>query len=74
MAFKETISALRQLLIELSRDLEKAANGNRAAAQRVRTGSINFAKAAKMFRKESIQSEKGSSKKSKKGAKSLKKI
>jgi hypothetical protein len=57
MALKETISAMRQHLAELSENLEKAAEGNRAAAQRVRTGTIKFAKTAKDFRKESVDVE-----------------
>lgn len=72
MALKETISAMRQHLIELSHDLEKAADGNRAAAQRVRTGSIKFSRTAKVFRKESILSEKGGSKRAKKIGKMVK--
>lgn len=57
MALNETIGAMRQHLAELVRDLEKAAGGNRAAAQRVRTESIKFAKTAKIFRKESVDEE-----------------
>jgi hypothetical protein len=68
MALKDTINAMRQHLTDLSRNLEKAAEGNRAAAQRVRTGSIQFAKIAKIFRKESVDVEKGS-KKAKKSTK-----
>jgi hypothetical protein len=60
---------VRQLLLELSCDLEKAAGGNRAAAQRVRTGSIKFTKISKAFRKESVAAEKGT----KKGKKAPKK-
>jgi hypothetical protein len=73
MALKETISAMRQHLTELSHDLEKAAEGNRAAAQRVRTGSIKFARTAKLYRKESVDAEKGG-KKVKKGGKTPRKI
>ncbi len=69
MALKDTINQVRQLLIELSHDLEKAAEGNRAAAQRVRTNSIKFAKVSKAFRKESVSAEKGT----KKGKKASKK-
>lgn len=58
MVLKETVSAMRQHLNELSENLEKAAGGNRSAAQRVRTGSIEFAKTAKLFRKESVDAEK----------------
>ncbi len=69
MALKDTINQVRQLLIELSHDLEKAAEGNRAAAQRVRTNSIKFAKVSKAYRKESVAAEKGT----KKGKKAPKK-
>jgi hypothetical protein len=62
MGLKETINQLRQLLSELTRDLEKAAGGNRAASQRVRTGSVTFAKIAKVYRKESVAAERGSKK------------
>jgi hypothetical protein len=62
MALKETINQVRQILIGLCHDLEKAAEGNRAAAQRVRTGSIEFAKVAKVYRKESVAAEKGKKK------------
>ncbi len=70
MAFKDTINQVRELLIELSQDLEKAARGNRTAAQRVRTGSIKLTKVAKVFRKESIEAEKGI----KKGKKTVTKL
>jgi DNA-binding protein H-NS len=73
MALKETINAMRQHLIELSHDLEKASGGNRAAAQRVRTGSIKFAKISKVFRKESISAEKGAGNKIKKAKKPARK-
>jgi hypothetical protein len=63
MGLQETIGSLRQFLSDLSDDLEKASRGNRSAAQRVRTGSIEFAKTAKLFRKESVQEEKKEGKK-----------
>lgn len=69
MALKDTITQVRQILIGLCHDLEKAAEGNRAAAQRVRTGSIKFTKVAKVYRQESVAAEKGT----KKGKKSSKK-
>lgn len=62
MGLKETINHVRQILIGLCHDLEKAAEGNRAAAQRVRTGSIEFSKVAKVYRKESVAAEKGKKK------------
>jgi hypothetical protein len=69
MGLKETTNAMRQHLINLCHDLEKAAEGNRAAAQRVRTGSIKFAKTAKIYRKETVDAEKAGTKKGKKAAK-----
>ncbi|WP_108623798.1 histone [Candidatus Similichlamydia epinepheli] len=58
MSLKDTVEALRTLLASITVDLEKAVNGNKAAAQRVRTVSIRFEKVAKAYRKESIRSEK----------------
>lgn len=69
MALKETGQVLGGLLCEMMRDLEKASCGNRAASQRVRTNSVKFAKVAKLFRKESILTER----KEKKSSKSVKK-
>lgn len=57
MALKETIDQVKELLLQLSEDLEKAAKGNRSAAQRVRTGTISLAKVSKIFRKESLDAE-----------------
>lgn len=54
MVLKTTIEHMKKLLLEISHDLEKAQRGNRAAAQRVRTNTIKFAKTAKQYRKESI--------------------
>jgi hypothetical protein len=54
MPIKDTTKALRLLLEEMATDLNKSEKGNRAAAQRVRTSSIKFAKIAKLFRKESV--------------------
>lgn len=69
MALKETVKKMHALLEDLSADLTKASEkGNKTAAQRVRTGSIKFAKLAKQYRKESIASER-SSKKTKRAAK-----
>ena len=72
MALKTTVEHLRKLLHEISHDLEKAGRGNRAAAQRVRTCTIKFAKTAKCYRKESIsEGRKGGKRKktAKKGTK-----
>ncbi len=65
MALKETIPQLQTLLTQLARDLTKATNGNKTAAQRVRTGTIDLQKIAKVFRQESIAAEKGTSPKRK---------
>jgi DNA-binding protein H-NS len=58
MALNETIKHMRELLAAISVDLEKAAGGNKAASQRVRTGTIRLEKIAKNYRKESIHAEK----------------
>ena len=70
MVLKEVIHEMRQLLAQLSEDLEKSVKGNRAASQRVRTGSIKFSQLSKVFRKESVAAEKGP----KKAKKSSKKV
>lgn len=59
MALKETIKRMRDLLSHIETDLVKAEGGNKAASQRVRTGTVSLEKLAKVYRKESIQSEKG---------------
>lgn len=58
MALKETCKHLKDLLCCITHDLEKADNGNKAASQRVRTGTVKLEKIAKAYRKESIKSEK----------------
>lgn len=60
MGLKETTNQLKKLIDEMIHDLEKASEGNKTAAQRVRTNSVKFAKVAKVYRKESIAAEKGS--------------
>ena len=60
MTFHDIVKGMRELLAGISVDLEKAANGNKAASQRVRTGTIKLEKAAKKYRKESIRVEKAS--------------
>lgn len=54
MALNKTVEDLKCLLLEISHDLSKAGTGNKAASQRVRKNTINFAKVAKKYRKESI--------------------
>lgn len=58
MSLKDTFKQMRELLANITLDLEKAENGNKAASQRVRTGTVKLEKVAKLFRKESISSEK----------------
>lgn len=69
MGLNDTTRQMRELLAGISVDLEKSAGGNKAAAQRVRTGTIRLEKVAKNYRKESIASEKqGGSRKQQKKA------
>jgi len=65
MALAHTSKQLAEMLEQVSHDLAKAMNGNSAAAQRVRTGTIKLGKLAKTFRKESVKAGKSP----KKGAK-----
>lgn len=58
MSLKDTAKHMKTLLQGVASDLEKADNGNKAAAQRVRTGTIRLEKVAKLYRKESIKTEK----------------
>lgn len=60
MALKDTVTHMKYLIDEMNRDIDKAMGGNKAASQRCRTNSIKFAKCAKLFRKESLMSEKKS--------------
>lgn len=49
---------MHSLLEEIVVDLQKADHGNKAAAQRVRTGTVRLEKVAKIYRKESVAEEK----------------
>lgn len=69
MALKDTIKNLRDLLVNITADLEKADGGNKAASQRVRTGTVRLEKVAKHYRKESIKHEKTATKTRKPAAK-----
>lgn len=69
MALKQTVNEMNQLLAEITQDLQKAEGGNKAASQRVRTGTINLEKVAKKYRKESIAEEKKTKGTAKKAAK-----
>lgn len=68
MALSNTIKDLRHMLDQIMQDLAKAEGGNKAAAQRVRTTTVRLEKVAKVYRKESISSEK-STKETKKSSK-----
>ncbi|MGA8164665.1 MAG: histone [Waddliaceae bacterium] len=69
MALKQTTNQMKNLLAQISQDIDKSEAGNRAAAQRVRTGTIRLEKVAKLFRKESIKTEKQTKGKKKPAAK-----
>ena len=69
MALQDTVKEVRSLLARLTIDIEKAANGNKAASQRVRTGTVLLEKVGKKYRKESIKAEKSGSFKRPKPAK-----
>lgn len=58
MSLKETYKHLKDLLTQITADLDKGEAGNKAASQRVRTGTVKLEKVAKLYRKESITSEK----------------
>ncbi len=58
MALIDTMNQMTNLLEDLSKDLIKVQRGNKAAAQRVRIGTIKLTKIGKGFRKESMLAEK----------------
>lgn len=58
MSLKETFKELEELLNHITADLKKSEKGNKAASQRVRTGTVKLEKVAKAYRKESIANEK----------------
>lgn len=68
MALKDTINKMKNLLDDLSKDLDKATGGNKAASQRVRTGSIKLEKVAKVYRKESVAADRKGGKAPKKAS------
>ncbi|HSX10229.1 MAG TPA: hypothetical protein VLF94_00725 [Chlamydiales bacterium] len=69
MSLHETMGKLEHILIGVSKDLQKVSRGNRAAAQRVRVGTINLEKIGKLFRKESVAAEKSGKARKKKAKK-----
>jgi hypothetical protein len=58
MVFKDIVQNMRDILSRIQTDLNKAEGGNKAASQRVRTGTVKLEKVAKRYRKESIGAEK----------------
>ncbi|MBM3192424.1 MAG: histone [Chlamydiae bacterium] len=72
MALKETVDQLQELLDAVTKDLEKGAKGNKAASQRVRTGTVKLEKIAKLYRKQSVAFEKTAKTKPAKPAKAAK--
>jgi|ERR1700733_1642555 len=68
MTLKNTINTMKTLLANITQDLQKADGGNKAASQRVRTGTVKLEKVAKMFRKESIKQDKATKGKKKPAA------
>jgi septum formation inhibitor MinC len=58
MSIKDIFKNMKDLLANIASDLEKSGNGNKAASQRVRTGTVKLEKIAKSYRKESISHEK----------------
>ena len=52
MSLKDTYKHMKELLNHITLDLDKSENGNKAASQRVRTGTVKMEKIAKLFRKE----------------------
>lgn len=73
MSLKDTMNHLNNLLASVAKDLMKVHRGNKAAAQRVRVGTIKLERAAKLFRKESVAAEKGGKLKRKSPSKSRRK-
>lgn len=68
-ALDKIYTEMRDLLASISTDFKKSETGNKAAAQRVRTGTVKLEKVAKRFRKESIAHEKTLKKDKKPGKK-----
>ena len=58
MALMDTIETMKKMIVEMQRELEDAAQGNKAASRRVRKSTLNFAKIAKIYRKESVEAGK----------------
>jgi hypothetical protein len=66
MSLVDTIHKLEHLISSITKDLPKVHRGNKTAAQRVRTRTIQLEKVAKAFRKESMEAVKAGKLKKKK--------
>lgn len=66
MALKATMNSMRKLLAEIESELEGVEIGNKAAGKRARKATLQFAKIAKVFRKESVAAGKSGKKAKKK--------
>jgi len=58
MALMDTVETMKRMLTEMQMELEDVIRGNKAASKRVRKATLNFAKIAKIFRKESVEAGK----------------
>jgi hypothetical protein len=58
MALMDTVDTMKRMIVEMQTELEDVIRGNKAAAKRVRKATLNFAKIAKIFRKESVEAGK----------------
>jgi hypothetical protein len=58
MALMDTVETMKRMLTEMQMELEDVIRGNKAASKRVRKATLNFAKVAKIFRKESVEAGK----------------
>jgi hypothetical protein len=58
MALMDTVETMKRMLTEMQTELEDVVRGNKAASKRVRKATLNFAKVAKIFRKESVEAGK----------------
>jgi hypothetical protein len=65
MALKATMNTMKKLLAEIECELEGVEKGNKAAGKRGRKATLQFAKVAKLFRKESVAAGKSGKKRKK---------
>lgn len=58
MSYEKTTDNLVDLMENVLKDVPKALKGNKTAAQRIRTKTVELAKVSKEWRKLSLESEK----------------